>query len=541
MARMLAGSSSKRAGLATALTFIALSGCGPGSPSSNDGGTDSGNDGGISLPAPTWSTCPLMTGGTDTDAECSQAQVPLDWTKPSGQPLAYFVKRYRPKNVTTNADLWMIAGGPGAAGESFEAFAKAIAEAGHVDVYMPDHRGTGRSGRLSCATAEQKGTPLDYGISTDEMKQCLAAAGPDVATTLAGFTPSNAARDIGWMVSQTRVTGRPVYVYGVSYGTYLALRYLEIFPTGADAIVLDSLCPPDGCLLSRIDTWTNDAAKAFFAACGQDSFCSSKLGADPWSQLGTVLTELDANACPAAVTAGFTRASLKSVLNELIGLGGFAGRALAPALTYRIGRCSVADVHALTRAATKLFPPAPATLSPGQALDSQILPYHIGLSELYDSPPPSLQTQQQIYDATYVSSGRGRDMAELYDVWPRYPADPLAQTWPTTTMPILVLRGGDDYIPAASAEEAKSHFAGPNQQFVVVPRSQHDLLNHSTTTTPGAPTCAQTLLTQFVNNPTATLDQSCVSAMLDYGFPVDPTLSMTVFGTTDAWEGDPGP
>ncbi len=27
----------------------------------------------------------------------------------------------------------------------------------------------------------------------------------------------------------------------------------------------------------------------------------------------------------------------------------------------------------------------------------------------------------------------------------------------------------------------------------------------------------------------------------DYGFPVDPTLSMTVFGTPDAWEGDPGP
>jgi hypothetical protein len=131
-------------------------------------------------------------------------------------------------------------------------------------------------------------------------------------------------------------------------------------------------------------------------------------------------------------------------------------------------------------------------------------------------------------------------MAELYDIWPRYPAEPLAQTWPATTMPVLVLRGGDDYIPAADADVAKTHYAGAHQQYVVVPRSQHDLLKNSTTTTPNAPTCAQMLLTQFVNDPTAALDASCTSAMQDYGFPVDAALSTTVFGTSDAWEGDPG-
>jgi pimeloyl-ACP methyl ester carboxylesterase len=502
---------------------------------------DAGDDAGVTLPPPTWSACSLLTDGTSSDAECTQAKVPLDWSQPDGQQITYFVKRYRPPKVTTKADLWMIAGGPGAGGESFEAFAAAIAAAGQVDVYMPDHRGSGRSSRLSCAMAEAQGTPLDYAISTDEMKQCLSAAGPDAGTTLAGFTPSNAARDIGWMVSQTRTSGRPVYVYGVSYGTYLTLRYLQLFPTGADGVVLDSLCSPDGCFLSRIDTWANDGAKSFFDACGQDAFCSGKLGSDPWAQLGAALDKLDANSCPAANAAGFTRASIKPILNELIGLGGFDGRSIAPVLAYRIMRCSVADQHALAKAGPKLFPPAPASLPLSRRLDSPILTDNIALSELYDSPPPSIQAQQQIFDATYVSSGRALGLAEIYDVWPRYPADPLAHTWPTTTLPILIMRGGADYVPASLAQEGSAHFSGSHQQFVVMPRAQHDLLHNSTTTTPQGPTCAQTLLTQFILDPTATLDLSCTNAIRDYGFPVDPAVATAVFGTSDAWEGDPGP
>jgi hypothetical protein len=104
-----------------------------------------------------------------------------------------------------------------------------------------------------------------------------------------------------------------------------------------------------------------------------------------------------------------------------------------------------------------------------------------------------------------------------------------------------VLRPGDDYLPSTLSSQAQSHFAGPHQRYVVLPRAQHHVLNNSPVTAAGAPTCAQTLLTQFVNDPTADLDLSCLGAIRGYGFSVDPAVSTNVFSTADAWEGDPGP
>src|SRR5512142_1900464 len=125
----------RRVVVASVLGTAAAMGC-QGDPStpSPDAGSDADADAGITLPPPTWSACSLLTDGTTSDAECSQAQVPLDWSQPGAQQITYFVKRYHPPNVTTKADLWMIAGGPGAGGDGFEAFAAALASAGHVDV-----------------------------------------------------------------------------------------------------------------------------------------------------------------------------------------------------------------------------------------------------------------------------------------------------------------------------------------------------------------------------------------------------------------------
>ena len=79
---------------------------------------------------------------------------------------------------------------------------------------IPDHRGTGRSSPLYCT---------DYSVATDPA--CIAAALQRYSNaTLAQFSVSNAARDINAAMDLTALADGKVYLYGVSYGTYLLQR-----------------------------------------------------------------------------------------------------------------------------------------------------------------------------------------------------------------------------------------------------------------------------------------------------------------------------
>src|SRR5689334_21902983 len=99
-------------------------------------------------------TCSLETGGTDRRADCASVEVPLDWKHPEGRKIPFFVKRLRGNSSAAHRQLWLLEGGPGAAGDGLDSLAAdAVAKDPALDVYIPDHRGTGRSARLDCPTA----------------------------------------------------------------------------------------------------------------------------------------------------------------------------------------------------------------------------------------------------------------------------------------------------------------------------------------------------------------------------------------------------
>ena len=83
-----------------------------------------------------------------------------------------------------------------------------------------------------------------------------------------------------------------------------------------------------------------------------------------------------------------------------------------------------------------------------------------------------------------------------------------------------------------------SHFTGAHQTFVTVERAPHDVLNNSPYG--GSETCGATIIRQFVQDATATLDTSCATQIngLDFTFlgaDMGP-------GTTSVWENaPPGP
>ena len=130
--------------------------------------------------------CSLVTGGSDTRAECANVEVPLDWNSPGDAKVTFFVKRLVGSASGPHRQLWLLQGGPGGAGDGLEPLAAEIARGdAALDVYIPDHRGTGRSERLDCP--QTRGSlSFDYATCLKEYPftaYAASCAGAELVTT----------------------------------------------------------------------------------------------------------------------------------------------------------------------------------------------------------------------------------------------------------------------------------------------------------------------------------------------------------------------
>ena len=98
---------------------------------------------------------------------------------------------------------------------------------------------------------------------------------------LGTFSTTTAARDVGHLIERTRAPGQEVHVYGVSYGTYWAQRYMQLFPEQATTVTLDSVCQAGLCSLLKYGYWQDTVYRRFIGECAEDAFCAGKLGAIP--------------------------------------------------------------------------------------------------------------------------------------------------------------------------------------------------------------------------------------------------------------------
>ncbi len=177
-------------------------------------------------------------------ARCMTVQVPLHHAKPDGEALSLFVRRIPAQQpAARRGEVWLLSGGPGEAGASLYTSIPAYQQAfPGYDLIIPDHRGTGRSSRI-CPEQEAVNSAEGTGLAGDEWGPCIGAMYADVARTSA-FSITEAAKDLSQLISQQRGQGQ-VLLYGVSYGTQLALRMLQVAPVPLDGLVLDGLVPPE--------------------------------------------------------------------------------------------------------------------------------------------------------------------------------------------------------------------------------------------------------------------------------------------------------
>jgi len=475
-----------------------------------------------------WQPCPLELGGTENDAECATVELPVRWDRPDGDTIGVFVQRYLARIEPAYRQLWMLQGGPGAAGDGYAPIVRALAESDpSIDFYIPDHRGTGRSARLGCPVEEAPESPEGTTITDAEWPSCQEAVQTEWGDGLEGFSSMGASHDVAALIERTREEKKIVALYGASYGTTWGHRFLQLYPDTVDAVVLDSTNWPDRSYEDYDFLW-DSVAHSLFNVCGVDAFCSSKLGPDPWNELAMLYADLETGHCPELTGVGLTKTLLGQVLAWMTAYGALRPAALAT--VYRVRRCDPADQTAVVTAINALFGPG-GLLAFDDALFSAVLSRHVLRSEIGREPVSA----EAVAFASNCLVCIGAGSVPFDASWPRYPFDAAFQTWAETDTPLLIMNGSlDPFAPYFRLDQAGAadHFTAPTQHVVQMTLAPHGSLFGSPSLD-GTP-CGLTLMLDFISNPTGNLDDACLTKFAAIDFTGDAVAPL--FGTTDAWD-----
>jgi pimeloyl-ACP methyl ester carboxylesterase len=139
------------------------------------------------------------------------------------------------------------------------------------EILLVDQRGTGRLSPFDCEFAEddslQEASELLLERQAQQLRDCLATvdADPRYYTTDLAVRDLDAIRD--WLGYDA------LNLWGVSYGTRVALMYLKYFPDRTRTVVIDGVAPP-GILPLEAARDGKRALDTVFAACREEAACN---------------------------------------------------------------------------------------------------------------------------------------------------------------------------------------------------------------------------------------------------------------------------
>lgn len=214
----------------------------------------------------------------DSIARCATVSVPEDHTKPEGKRIEIFVAVLPALARRPEADpLFLFAGGPGQAASDLGRLAGAFSEVRKLrPIVLVDQRGTGKSKTLTCdLAAEAKGKDAlvetlrsDVASNEREWAKCLASIKGNAAT----HRTDDYIDDLELI--RKGLGYERINVWGGSYGSRVALRYMKRFPSSVRAAVVDGVAPTT--LRLPDDAMSNSEAqlKEAISACAGSEACA---------------------------------------------------------------------------------------------------------------------------------------------------------------------------------------------------------------------------------------------------------------------------
>ena len=313
-------------------------------------------------------------------------------------------------------------------------------------------------------------------------------------------------------------------VYGLSYGTDLALSLMRDYPEGIRSVIIDAVLPPSAVSLGW--TWTNqnEAIHNIFRACADQPACTAKYG-DLSAQFTAQVQQLEATPLTTTVTIPGTEMRTRVVLD-----GG--------AILNWIGSLPdpVVPIPSVPEAISQLVNGRPTQIAEARAVAAHPgaigasgygLLYGVICSEWVPFEPASqILVQGRLafpaYPQSVLSQPPGLPfMTEDCAVWDVRPASGLVRRVTVSSIPTLVLNGSFD---GKSAPQWGIYAARTlqNSTVVTIPSSGHGAL-FLFLLPPDTPAraCTQSVVASFLSHPMAP-DTSCVAGLTDVPFTTSP-------------------
>lgn len=494
--------------------------------------------------------CPF-TAPPGTDPSCGYVSVPENRGRPDEGRIRLAVAVFPARSAENHPPLVYLEGGPG--GEALEGIPYAYDQTlsflnEERTVVVFDQRGVGFSEPgLSCPELLDLSFDLlgeDLSVDEWQARQLVVLDGcrdrwVSAGVDFAAYNSSESAAD----VADLRVAlGYDEWdLYGVSYGTRLALTVMRDHPDGVRSVILDSTYPPEIDVVANILPNAARSLDELFSACASDPECSSTHG-DLESALFEAVDRL--NASPAELWAidyrsyqGHPALLTGDDFLSLVFQSLYVDVLIPdiPRLISDVGGGHYFGVQALL----SVFLVNQDFLSIGQFLSVEC---H---EEVPFSDPARVRSAREalprlapLVDGALVLSEYG---FEFCRTWGAGTADPIENEPVTSDIPALVLAGRFDPItPPADGLSVADRLE--NSWYIEFPT-----LSHGTAFVEG---CPRSITLAFLADPGTDPDRSCVAGMPDIEFGVFAPVSDVqlveagVGGYTilvpEGWEGEGG-
>ena len=473
--------------------------------------------------APAACPTPNLPGVPELDLgpefSCGYLTVPENRSNPAGRSIRIAVARAAAASPTPRPDpLVYLTGGPG--GTALAA-ATLLVRGGlnrDRDVIFLDQRGTLHSDPLlSCPEIDEfavqalglstldPATAARSSAATRACRDRLAGRGYDLA---AYNTVENAAD-----INELRIAlGIAEWnVYGVSYGSDLALQLLRDHPEGIRSLVLDSLVPPQVNLIEGF--WPNAAEgyRALFDACAAQPACAGAYpnlegeftGAVQRLAQQPLAVELPAAPGGRVVIDGYTFANL--VVVQSLSPGNYPG---LPALIHGV---ATGDGRAAAEALVKGVPP-PGIIGYGLSF-GVFCREQIAFTDTARILATAQQALPELPDTVLALPPQAARIVDDCEVWDVGSADPAVHAETRSDVPVLLLSGSFDAVtPPSWARIAAEGL--PRARVLDFPGLGHDVV--------AASDCARAITVDFLERPQGGYDTGCLSRVTVPEFTAGP-------------------
>jgi pimeloyl-ACP methyl ester carboxylesterase len=186
--------------------------------------------------------------------------------------------------------VFLLTGGPGLGAAESPGYAAYVLDGvrDHRDVILVDQRGTGRSNPLECDLYGNRLQALfDPMFPVDAVRRCRDALAS--RADLAQYATAPALEDLDEL--RTALGAERIDLFGVSYGTRVALEYLRRHGAHVRRVVVQGVIAPTAPILVDSRWGAERALRRAIAECGTDTACHAA-APDPAADIAALLSPI---------------------------------------------------------------------------------------------------------------------------------------------------------------------------------------------------------------------------------------------------------